>query len=75
MISAVFPYKKRRRRVLGREMAYVKFDSFRAYHFFSISCARKSPHGSTFEVVLKRLDEARIGSNRMAHLWHTDHIT
>src|SRR5690349_16892877 len=37
-------------------------------------CARKSPHGSTFVVVLKRLDLARNGSKRMAHLRHTDGV-
>jgi hypothetical protein len=32
---------------------------------------QKSPHGSTFDVVLKRLDLAHIGSKRTAHLRHT----
>jgi len=47
------------------------FDSFRARQLFSMGCPRKSPHGRTFDVVLKRLDLARIGSKRTAHLWHT----
>jgi hypothetical protein len=34
----------------------------------SMICPRKSPHGSTFEVVLKRSTLARIGSERTAHL-------
>jgi hypothetical protein len=34
-------------------------------------CSRKSPHGSTLDVVLKRGALARIGSKRTAHLWHT----
>ena len=35
----------------------------------------KCPHGSTLDVVLKRLDLAHIGSKRTAHLRHTQKIS
>ena len=37
----------------------------------SITCHKLRPHGSTLDAVLKRLDLARMGSERMARLWHS----
>jgi hypothetical protein len=43
------------------------FDSFRTHDIFN-HLLTKSPHGSTFDEVLKKPDLAHMGSKRTAHL-------